>query len=130
MNTKNISKNIPFLSVLLVFIGYYNYYSYYSIFDIEIHNYLTTGELLLSFLPLSINILITILIVFIIVALKESPENEVESSENNESFLIELKTRFKKVIFITKPKSILNYLDSLFFFLLQIFVILIISSVR
>ena len=50
-------KYIPLLSGLLIFIGFLNYHTYYSYFDIDISSYLTTGELILSFLPLSVPLL-------------------------------------------------------------------------
>jgi len=42
-----------YIYAILIFIGFYNYHSYYSCFDISIASFLTPGELLLSFLPLS-----------------------------------------------------------------------------
>jgi len=57
---KEFIKSIPILSGLLIFIGYFNYLTYYRIFDIEISTYLSTSELLLSFLPLTLPILVLI----------------------------------------------------------------------
>lgn len=49
-----IVKLAPFLYAALIYIGYLNYFFYYNVFDINILDYLTIGELLLSFLQLSI----------------------------------------------------------------------------
>lgn len=62
---KKIFENIPLLSGTLIFIGFLNYWFYYDFFDIEINSYLTTGELLLSFLKLTIPILITFFVIFL-----------------------------------------------------------------
>lgn len=47
-----------YLYALLIFIGYINYFTYYTFFGINIIDYLTFGELLLSFLNLTIPLLI------------------------------------------------------------------------
>lgn len=47
---------IPLYTVLLIFIGYWNLYTYYKHFNIEIYNYVTTGEILLGCLSISIYI--------------------------------------------------------------------------
>lgn len=130
MEAKKISENITLISVFLIFIGYYNYYSYYSFFDIEIHSFLTTGELLLSFLPISIYILITFIIIFIMIALSNSTNNEDKVTEGiNESYYKELKTSFNNVIFRKRPITIREYLSSLFSLLLRLFGILLLLLV-
>jgi len=53
-----------YLYVILIYLGYINYFSYYIIFDINIINYLTFGELLMSFLNLTIPFL-TLIAVFL-----------------------------------------------------------------
>lgn len=55
---EKLAKNIPLLSGILIFVGFLHYSFYYSFFGIDISGYLTTGELLLSFLRLTIPILI------------------------------------------------------------------------
>jgi len=47
-----------YIYALLIFLGFFNYYSYYNHFDINIATFLSPGELLLSFLPLTRTILI------------------------------------------------------------------------
>lgn len=53
---------IPVYTAIFLFLGYFNQSSYYKFFNIDIWSYLTTGELLLSFLQ------ITILCVLLVVA--------------------------------------------------------------
>lgn len=44
---------LPILSVVLVFLGYWNLDSYYSYFYIDIHNYVSVSDILVSFLPIA-----------------------------------------------------------------------------
>lgn len=60
---KKIVEYIPVISALLLFVGFINYTTFYRFFDIEIIHYLTSGELILSFLPLAIPILLLILMI-------------------------------------------------------------------
>jgi hypothetical protein len=59
-------KYLPLFYPLLVLIGFLNYHTFYKCFDIEIASYLTTGELLLSFLPLTIPILLFLAYFFLL----------------------------------------------------------------
>ncbi|MDD4110699.1 MAG: hypothetical protein PHS54_04015 [Clostridia bacterium] len=94
-----ILKNIPLISGVLIFFGYLHYSFYYSFFGIEISSYLTTGELLLSFLRLTIPILsiIAMLSLYMIGALvlmvtrdKSLNEEEKDNDAFNLFFLKEL----------------------------------------
>lgn len=60
----SITKLIPLIYPIIIFLGYYNYYVYYSFFDIDIFHYLNIYELLFSFISLVIPIGITIFLVF------------------------------------------------------------------
>jgi hypothetical protein len=57
-----------YIYAILIFLGFYNYYCFYNHFDINIATFLTSGELLLSFLPLTLPIVIigVILMIFYI----------------------------------------------------------------
>jgi hypothetical protein len=57
---EKIRNNLPVLSAVLIFIGYLNHRFFYNLFDIEIETYLTTTELIFSFLPLTIPFLIVL----------------------------------------------------------------------
>jgi hypothetical protein len=75
-----------FIYALLIFLGFYNYYSFYNFFDINIASFLTSGELLLSFLPLTIPIIgiliiLTLFYIRTIVALSIVKSNESLASE-------------------------------------------------
>ncbi|MEQ9287172.1 MAG: hypothetical protein RIG77_09705 [Cyclobacteriaceae bacterium] len=56
----NIKSSIPLYSAAFIFLGYLNYHFYFSEFDIEIHKYLSTTELIFSFLPLTIPFLLVV----------------------------------------------------------------------
>lgn len=58
---ERILKNTPLIYALLVFIGFVDLRSYYGYFGIEIWTYLSVGELLLSFLPRTIPIMLVLL---------------------------------------------------------------------
>ncbi|MBK6825601.1 MAG: hypothetical protein IPG86_01330 [Chitinophagaceae bacterium] len=62
---KKVFSNTAILSALLIFVGYLDIYIYYNEFGINISTYLTTGELILSFLPLTIPLLILVSFFFI-----------------------------------------------------------------
>jgi len=46
-----VTEHLTLYSAILIFIGYWNLHSYYMFFGINIYNYITTTEILLSFLP-------------------------------------------------------------------------------
>jgi hypothetical protein len=65
---ERIINSIPIITALLLFFGFLNYFTYYDRLDIDIISYLTTGELLLSFLNLLVPFLYVlpyIILVFI-----------------------------------------------------------------
>jgi hypothetical protein len=57
----------PLIYALLVFVGFLNLHAYYRQFSIDIWTYLSTAELLLSFLPLSLGIMAWITLVVTVV---------------------------------------------------------------
>jgi len=52
-----LKNSLPLLYVLLVFVGFLRLHAYYRQFGIDIWTYLSTAEMLLSFLPLSLGIM-------------------------------------------------------------------------
>jgi short subunit fatty acids transporter len=48
---KKITENIPLLSIVLIYFGYCNLHFFFKEFKIEIYNYISNSEILLSFLP-------------------------------------------------------------------------------
>ncbi|MES2566218.1 MAG: hypothetical protein V4565_05095 [Bacteroidota bacterium] len=48
---KKVIEYIPLLTICLFFFGYSNLHGYYKEFKIDIHNYISNTEILLSFLP-------------------------------------------------------------------------------
>ncbi|RLD53884.1 MAG: hypothetical protein DRJ01_18770, partial [Bacteroidetes bacterium] len=90
---ERITKNTPIIYGMLIFLGYFHYWSYFNHFDIDISSFLTTGELLLSFLRLTIPI-ITILsfLVFHIVfgytsiMIKKKPNHSSVKEEEDDDY--------------------------------------------
>ncbi|RZT91032.1 hypothetical protein EV201_3362 [Ancylomarina subtilis] len=81
---EELGKKIPTISAFLLTAGFVNSYSYYTHFQINIFTYLTTGELILSFLPVIIPIFIAI--VFILYhAFREG--DKFENNIKNNTFL-------------------------------------------
>jgi hypothetical protein len=48
---EKITNNISAFAIILIYLGYCNLDFYYSTFNIEIYNYITSSELILSFIP-------------------------------------------------------------------------------
>jgi len=76
MTLKNLPKYLPILSIVLVFIGYCNLHFYYcSQFNIDIYQFISTGEILLSFLPIAYYLFILMVcFMFIGILIGMSPE--------------------------------------------------------
>lgn len=96
-----ITKYIPIITGILLFIGYLNYYSYYEYFNINISTYLTTGELILSFLPLTIPILgvigyISMMAVSTIIRTTHNKEQDDKDDDTSKIFLIYETTKYYK----------------------------------
>lgn len=91
-----LKEMLPILSVILVFLGYWNLDSYYDYFGIDIYNYVTVSEILLSFLPVMKVVIIVILIIivflsiiaFIIVTLSEFETQKKEEGNVNDEELL------------------------------------------
>jgi len=68
----NIKKHLPLLSILLIFIGYCHLHFYYTTqFNIDIYYYITSGEIILSFLPIIFKLfLLTLFIGIVIICTK------------------------------------------------------------
>lgn len=84
---KKLVESIPIISALLILVGFLNYITFYRFFDIEIVHYLTSGELILSFLPLTLPILLIIFIVSLtlIVHIVPLPGDSKRSSSTDEA---------------------------------------------
>lgn len=59
---RTFTRNTALITGGLIFLGYCKYHFYYQSFDITIYNYISTSELLLSFLPIIVQYFIPILI--------------------------------------------------------------------
>lgn len=123
-----------YLYVILIFIGYINYFSFYIFFDVNIIDYLTFGELLLSFLNLTIPILVlAFLIMFFVITARiristESiaRQNQLYYSDNLEALKGSLKN-IKSIFERKKWKSFWTYLNLIKFmfqFVVSVFIFL------
>lgn len=129
---EKIRTNIPILTALLIFIGYLNYQFYYTNFDIEISSYLTTSELIFSFLPLTIPFLLIICtLTFISLGVEfvierkdrqKEPDREIETPLHAISrirpawdiMVWALKRENKKIVdWVTLPVSVLIFILSI-----------------
>jgi hypothetical protein len=94
-------KYIPIISGFLIFIGYVYNHSFYSRFGIDIASYFTTGELILSFLPLVFPIIITVATLFLFFLLnlpiqaKRAREAKEAEEKGNEPEYINIPNIFK-----------------------------------
>lgn len=78
---EELGKKVPIITAFLLTAGFVNSYSYYTHFQIDIFTYLTTGELILSFLPVIIPIFIAILFI-LYHAFREGDKFEKEIKDN------------------------------------------------
>gem|GEM_PF-6909963 len=64
---------MPFFSVILIFLGYWDLHFYFMYFDIPIYDFVSTGEIILSFLPKATYIfLYTIIVVLSLIISRSS----------------------------------------------------------
>ena len=107
-----------YVYAILIFIGFYNYYSFYNQFDINIASYLSIGELLLSFLPLSTYILgfLGILFIYFIGAVVSSAfvrdkteKKEGEAMADNIVSLHTLSLSYGKIRQILKEEKLKSF---------------------
>lgn len=87
---KKLIEYLPIISAMLLFLGFINYTSFYRFFDIEIIHYLTSGELILSFLPLTVPILFLVIVVslMVIIQIIPLPGDSKRNESNNNSVSI------------------------------------------
>lgn len=117
---QKILKYLPLFSALLILIGYLNYFSFYKSFDIEISSYLTTGELLLSFLPLTVPILIILLFFFfmltgVLVTLSFKKDKQIDDSDDDSVSLTLFFHTIKRLLDDLKNKKLSKFYKIGFF---------------
>lgn len=119
---KKIITDTAFLSALFLFIGYLNVFLYYDYFGINITTYLSTGELLLSFLPITTPLLIMLVVVFfpMLEVLTTQPDNNstatMSSIRRKDKFKVSL-INLKKAIKIIRQKRVRKRFALLLFFI-------------
>lgn len=78
---KDFSKIISITTAYLLALGFISNYGFYSHFNIEIFTYLNSAEIILSFIPLLIPILVAVVII-IYYSLNERDKFEIEKKNN------------------------------------------------
>lgn len=119
---KKLTRYLPIIYAVLIFIGYLNYVSFYKYFDIDISVYLTTSELLFSFLRISIPILVGIGLMFAYVSalLMLDPKdrrNEVQRTLTLDNNVLVLKVLFNANSYKSR-KGLYNLFEVMLGFLL------------
>jgi len=118
--TKRISENLPLLSIILIYFGYCNLYIYFKSFKIEIYNYISNSEILLSFLPTIVIISTAIGTIFIsfIIGFKQGEVdklNRINYSEDSQKVK-------------SKPKSFILFIKNPIFLCLFIYLLFLIMG--
>lgn len=101
--TKKIIDNIPILSIILIYFGYCNLYFYFKEFKIEVYNYISNSEILLSFLPTIVILGATFgyLIISLVINHNQLAKNEENKSAKTQDIEVTKKTEIE----IDKQKS-------------------------
>lgn len=87
---KKLISILPLLTICIIYLGYCYLHFYYTYFNLDIYNYISSSDILLSFLPIVILIL-TFLVGFINVkiinykVIKNDDKDIIVSNENNTS---------------------------------------------
>lgn len=87
--TEKVSRLIPLIYPLLIFIGFYNQHVYYNHFGIEIFNYLSVYEILFSFIRIATPILIGVfglVLYFILIYTGGVDDDSKEEEDDDEVF--------------------------------------------
>lgn len=100
-NLEKITKSIPIVYPIIIFLGYYNYTSYYRYFDIEIFPYLSIYEILFSIVSQLIPIfiigfLLLCYLVFLVILPFSGKEKE-KPKKNEEVEVSEFGKRFSRL---------------------------------
>jgi len=99
----SISKNAALVTGSLIFLGYCKYHFYYSTFGIDIYPYISTPELLLSFLPVIVYFFIP-LSLLIYIAILAPPAKYRNAKGEDITSIIEKRTVRRR------PLRLLNHL--------------------
>lgn len=94
---KQLIESLPLLTVILIGIAFVNMQGYYDVININIYNYVSTSELILSFVPylfkfavtFNTHVITTIVVLQILTYRKNKKKNseQLEKDENNDSVL-------------------------------------------
>ncbi|WP_440120397.1 hypothetical protein [Tenacibaculum sp. Ill] len=99
---ENITKFIPIIYPIAIFLGYYNYYIYYGFFNIEIFHYLNISELLFSFVSMVIPLFITLFLglcymIFIAILPRDDSDKTNKEKSFDDSHLTPAEKRLRRI---------------------------------
>jgi hypothetical protein len=124
-----VTRHIAVISAMLVFIGYLNLFFYYNYFDVDIGAYLSTSELIFSFLRLAVPILMGGAAYAIIPHLLD---DLLKKETNSNAFFSPQKT-FTEIVSSIKTLEYLRFRDKLWktvkFYLLLLMLVLSIAFI-
>jgi hypothetical protein len=127
-------KASPKLTAVLIFLGYWDLHFYYKYFDIQIYDFINTGEVIVSFFPIALDVFIYCAIFFIFLGFayftsdsEEYDKKQNEIYEDDWKLLKKIKLLFKKDIYEGRKwyKKIIYFTLSLFEVVMRIIVLLI-----
>lgn len=81
---KKIVEYFSIISVTLIFLGYWNIHIFYSDFQIPIYNYISTSEIVLSFLPSIITIIKVLFYCFIVLVYISWQQRNNKDAKNDD----------------------------------------------
>ncbi|MDD5362308.1 MAG: hypothetical protein PHN88_09260 [Ignavibacteria bacterium] len=92
-------KATPLFTAALIFMGYWNLHFYYRYFDIQIYDFINTGEVIVSFFPIALETFLWMLVYLLFIMLVIVKPEETESGKKmmkEREFLYNIKTIFNK----------------------------------
>lgn len=112
MNFKDLLAYFPVYTGVLIFFGYLNLHFFYRKFSINIYEFINTGELILSFLPILLTLLIIFSVLFIlfITATGRGKSSTELTKYEEEKFNIKIQWKY------FKERYIAEYLNTLHWF--------------
>lgn len=82
---ERVLKYIPLYTGALIFLGYWNLHFYYRYFEINIYDFVNTGEIIVSFFPIMLDAFIALIIVAIFIGLTALQTEDVIMKEIKEN---------------------------------------------
>ena len=103
---EKLLKATPLLTAILIFIGYWNLHFYYKYLGIQIYDFINTGEVIVSFFPIALDIFIWcgIYLLFMGLSSLAYTEEDVIKNRNELKYKNQIKYLFNKENYYKKKK--------------------------